>query len=1152
MKNILFTKIIWFVVIFAILLWIAFSLSHREEYFVNRPGFQQNVDNENIFTSLQNAPPFTIEIPISPNWDSKVANWMNPNQLVPIRECRNIMTPEQVNSIKNDAKKLADETLEEFTVREHLENPPVENTDVVTNSLRQVGPMMVIPQTQEDSKAFLNKDKAIILNPISDPLINEDEEGDLEARLRGAWTKDMTKIASAYQQAKQGPKGDRGFQGPIGAQGSIGYRGPPGPMGYDGPVGTQGPRGYPGPPGPMGFRGVQGVQGPRGEIGPEGPIGPIGPKGDPGRGAPGAPGVTGATGMQGPEGAVGAPGRSVYLRPGQDDKITAYIQGPPGVRGPIGPAGEAGAQGDIGPQGDPGPQGPQGTKGEPGPKGEPGETGLSTIEEKRSLFIRNQLPTKDAPLPLGAAGIVPLADRLAIIGSRTENGNGPVEIHDDLTVRGKGEVGGEWNIGGTLSVGVNGLHGTEADRIRFAAINENPKSRDIAFTISSDTHNDNITMNVPSAQLKRKLLLQNPINKATVLHASTDSRETSTFASGQGTLSNTASSAVSIVGPDASKNKGRIQMSLLPTQSDLLVHHDASQNKLHFNNQGQLAIGDVSQLPETSQGYAQLDIAQNASQNPNQTPAVRVSRNDKLPIRMDWNRNGTNYNRIESTIGETGESTMTISGTSGGKDSVNQKLMTVKGSGRVGYGTDAPTQRMHIVGNEADPAAIQFQPQKDSAITQQYSMGVDNSGIFRIASLSESNPRSRNPLADVEKRLISVTPAGQMGIGTVEPKADLHVSGTMKVGNDEDPGQLFTSTKGFNIRSGTPGEIGKSKKLLVTDENGMMGVGMIDTPKRPFTIGNLNSTDQRLAIEEGAISAGMGVIRGSTRKNATFFQLGANDQLDVYPGNADTVPGQSQPILSVSKQGSLGIRNANPSGDLCIDSFCLFGSELKQIVSEFRKQFYKTTERINIQVAQEKPIEPTPLPISNNLPTNGLTISAWITFERTIEQLDGKTQTPTVFIQEKPYQYGIAFANGYLFGFAGSAIVDSQSLQSFFLSTIAKAPATTKSVSNILINDMGYKQTALRPIMFTAVFIPSASNSKMLSVYTYVNGVRQWTYDVPNDSVTKDGETGWVFGNPQNNINFSIDGVSLFQMGLSTDAIKSLYQDQKGTYGILS
>jgi len=201
----------------------------------------------------------------------------------------------------------------------------------------------------------------------------------------------------------EGPLGPTGPAGPQGIQGVAGPEGPqglPGADGVDGAPGVQGPIGPDGPQGPEGQQGAPGTDGADGPTGPQGAAGPMGPIGP--------TGLQGSEGSTGPQGEPGVDAVSIewlgslanppavpalnqaYYNTTDDvsyifDDADAWqilaqdgavgsegATGPQGPEGPQGPIGLTGVQGPIGPQGSEGPQGPEGLQGETGPEGPPG------------------------------------------------------------------------------------------------------------------------------------------------------------------------------------------------------------------------------------------------------------------------------------------------------------------------------------------------------------------------------------------------------------------------------------------------------------------------------------------------------------------------------------------------------------------------------------------------------------------------------------------------------------------------------------------------------------------------------------------------------------------------------------------------------------
>ncbi len=215
--------------------------------------------------------------------------------------------------------------------------------------------------------------------------------------------KNTSKKITLAQRGSQGLTGPQGEQGPIGLTGAQGLQGPQGDVG---PQGPQGLTGATGAKGDKGDRGLQGLAGATGPIGPDGQTGPQGPKGDKGntgatgdtgpQGPIGAQGPQGPTGIQGldgeqgpegPQGPQGDPGDGAYtdwLAEGNVGTRAQFLaslvgdegpEGPQGEQGPIGPQGVPGADGDDGATGPQGPIGLTGPQGEVGPQGLQGEPG---------------------------------------------------------------------------------------------------------------------------------------------------------------------------------------------------------------------------------------------------------------------------------------------------------------------------------------------------------------------------------------------------------------------------------------------------------------------------------------------------------------------------------------------------------------------------------------------------------------------------------------------------------------------------------------------------------------------------------------------------------------------------------------------------------
>ncbi|KAG8517044.1 Collagen alpha-1(IV) chain [Galemys pyrenaicus] len=156
-----------------------------------------------------------------------------------------------------------------------------------------------------------------------------------------------------------GTKGERGPLGPPGLPGFTGTPGPPGLPGMKGDPGEilghvpgtllKGERGFPGPPGVQGSPGLPGLQGP---VGPPGYLGPPGEQGI--GGPPGVPGqahakpkgefaTKGEKGLTGDPGYAGLPGRDGSKVSGRTASLRSLGSCPQSGRGPPGRGGWAAA-----------------------------------------------------------------------------------------------------------------------------------------------------------------------------------------------------------------------------------------------------------------------------------------------------------------------------------------------------------------------------------------------------------------------------------------------------------------------------------------------------------------------------------------------------------------------------------------------------------------------------------------------------------------------------------------------------------------------------------------------------------------------------------------------------------------------------------------
>ncbi|WP_284705093.1 tail fiber domain-containing protein [Flavobacterium tyrosinilyticum] len=175
----------------------------------------------------------------------------------------------------------------------------------------------------------------------------------------------------------QGLKGDTGATGLKGDTGATGLKGETGATGLQGDTGATGLKGDTGATGLKGETGATGLKGDTGATGLKGDTGATGLKGD--TGATGLKGDTGATGLKGDTGATGLKGDTGATGLKGDTGATG-LKGDTGATGLKGDTGATGLKGDTGATGLKGDTGATGLKGDTGATGLKGDTGATGLK----------------------------------------------------------------------------------------------------------------------------------------------------------------------------------------------------------------------------------------------------------------------------------------------------------------------------------------------------------------------------------------------------------------------------------------------------------------------------------------------------------------------------------------------------------------------------------------------------------------------------------------------------------------------------------------------------------------------------------------------------------------------------------------------------
>jgi hypothetical protein len=208
--------------------------------------------------------------------------------------------------------------------------------------------------------------------------------------------------------------------------------------------------------------------------------------------------------------------------------------------------------------------------------------------------------------------------------------------------------------------------------------------------------------------------------------------------------------------------------------------------------------------------------------------------------------------------------------------------MTLRANGRLGIGTDAPEQLLHVFG-ESNPRIVVEAP---SAATPEinWKRGTE---AFSISMNSSNNLTFFN-----NGTLMSLTPGGSLGIGTYAPEQRLHVYGT---GNPrilvEAPDY---STPELNLKRGT-----SYFNLFMNSSNGLefysTGTKMVLTAAGSLGIGT-TTPEERLHVV-GAVKCGVLKLTGGSDIAERFDVSGATP---IEPGMVVSIDPEFQGKLRLS------------------------------------------------------------------------------------------------------------------------------------------------------------------------------------------------------------------------------------------------------------
>ena len=213
-------------------------------------------------------------------------------------------------------------------------------------------------------------------------------------------------------------------------------------------------------------------------------------------------------------------------------------------------------------------------------------------------------------------------------------------------------------------------------------------------------------------------------------------------------------------------------------------------------------------------------------------------------------------------------------------------------TGNVGVGTASPVEKLQVAGavkvtgaagtNLASAGALDF----FSGYTRVIAQGADPSTKGGIQFNTASSDASLNTIPMI------ITPAGRVGIDTLNPTQKLHLSsGTLLVDGDA-ANSLKIGVSSFVVTSEGNVGVGAASPVEKLDVNGAIFAGAPSNGFEP-------TTTNGLTLDANA------TVGGSDTNAARVVSHGANSALALYTANAER--------LRVDKNGLVGIGTTSPA-----------------------------------------------------------------------------------------------------------------------------------------------------------------------------------------------------------------------------------------------
>jgi hypothetical protein len=358
--------------------------------------------------------------------------------------------------------------------------------------------------------------------------------------------------------------------------------------------------------------------------------------------------------------------------------------------------------------------------------------------------------------------------------------------------------------------------------------------------------------------------------------------------------------------------KGGTQLAGNTADGFLAFYTDSSSansatERVRINASGNVGIGTTSPA---------VSLQVNAS-----TAAIRLEETSASAKRLEFSIDSSAVAKISAN-----QSAQSIA-----FETVGSERMRITDAGNVGIGTTSPTDILHvyksgastrmIVGNNANyDQYIYFQGNND------WSIGIDasNSSAFTLSNYSTIGTNDR----------ITVTTAGNVGIGITAPLAPLDVNGNVYI---RATGALFTNTIGgfttnvvsigastnFIVPSGSVGigTTSPSEKLTVlgSDATTFQGAGIYNS----YTYGNADKAESRFNLGklEGSTYQPMGAIGAFPTDNTNS----GNGILSFYTRTSQSVTEK----MRITSGGNVGIGTTSPSEKLHVSGRVRIGDYMK-------------------------------------------------------------------------------------------------------------------------------------------------------------------------------------------------------------------------------